>query len=364
MKPRKIGIWTTAIGLIAVGVIIILHISSIVSIDALKYLWPLLLILFGIEVVAAQFRSSEQKVRFSGWGAVLLIVLLLFSIAQSAVPGLSGSLFSPKYMSAVNGTVDIDNSIKHVEVQIPEGKITVTGTDSSTLNYDGKMKSAAKSQSEADQFVQSKWKVQKSGDTLQIIYDQSELINIFSLSFLDQSKQPYLNIQLPNRLMTDVNTSNGSVTASLLNADITMTTSNGSVKADHIKGNVTAKSSNGSITVGQIEGSADVNTSNGSVTLDDITGTVTARSSNGAIRGDSPVLSSWSCRTSNGSINLTIPADTNGTFTADTSNGSIKGDVQWNKNDDNDHGTAVLGNGANKVTLNTSNGSINVNFAP
>lgn len=163
----------------------------------------------------------------------------------------------------------------------------------------------------------------------------------------------------------DMDSSNGDISFSNLNnlADITADSSNGTIRViDVTVEKVDIQSSNGSMTLTNvIADSFKVDSSNGRITVTNITAT----------------LGSVSLDTSNGAINCTgITADT---LYATTSNGSI--DILQNGSEDDffidmstSNGTVYL-NGDNrgtvcrentsltsKITLTTSNGSINLDF--
>lgn len=85
MGRWKIGSFTAAIGCIVLGVIIVLAQFDVVTYDALGFIWPALLILFGLEMLLRLFIRSEVKSRVSGWAVVLIIVLVAASGAQTVL---------------------------------------------------------------------------------------------------------------------------------------------------------------------------------------------------------------------------------------------------------------------------------------
>jgi DUF4097 and DUF4098 domain-containing protein YvlB len=129
-----------------------------------------------------------------------------------------------------------------------------------------------------------------------------------------------------------------------------------------ITGGVEAHTSNGTVTVQNAQGEVELVSSNGAITLGNIDGSLSAKSSNGKITVNSGVTGVWKLSSSNGKIEVGLPAVSDATINADTSNGSLKGNVAWAGGDDN-QGTAVLGNGTHTVTLSTSNGSVTVDTA-
>lgn len=354
---RKVGRWTTAIGLIGIGVIFILQMSHIISFEVLKYVWPALLILLGIEVVLANLFHSDQKVRLGGLSVTILVLLLMVSAAQSVLPDWT-TFINRGYLSPVQGTVSADGDIKRVQILLNSGKVNVTGTQDSNVIYEGKLRiRTASSQEGADSFAQEHWKAQKSGDTLTLTLDskQSDFV-LFDFT----RPEDYLNVQIPESMEVEVHSKNSTIQAQQLDSNITATTSNGTIDVEDIQGNVSLKTSNGKVKVANIGGSSELVTDNGTVTLNQLAGSVYIRTSNGAITGDTPIGGDWDVKTSNGSINLTIPENSSANLTAKTSNSSIKGNIDWTDRSDS-RANAILGDGSHKMGLTTSNGSISVN---
>jgi hypothetical protein len=101
-------------------------------------------------------------------------------------------------------------------------------------------------------------------------------------------------------------------------------TSNGTIHVEGLKGNVDAETSNGRVELVNVSGDAIAHTSNGRIQTEGLLGSLDATTSNGGIRAEVARGSrDVRAETSNGPIDLTLPAD----FTADlhvhTSNGGI-----------------------------------------
>jgi hypothetical protein len=269
--------------------------------------------------------------------------------------------WQPRFLSAVEGKVPLESGIKRVQIHIPSGKVDITGTTDEQITYKGELGSNASTQAIADENIKSNWRVQKNGDTLELVLMQvGPKWNLFTIFDWTQ-KKPHLEVQIPQSLLTRIETSNGSVHVTDMNGDSDIKSSNGAITAINIKGNVKADTSNGSGTFTDIAGSLNIQTNNGSLTLKNITGTVVAESSNGSIKGSSVINGKWNLVTSNGRITLAVPKNSNASIEADTSNGKIGGDFEWKKGDKT-HLTGTMGSGENKISLKSSNGSIDVNF--
>jgi len=177
-------------------------------------------------------------------------------------------------------------------------------------------------------------------------------------------------------------------------------TSNGSIRLDDATGPARLKSSNGSIRVRGVHGSLDAQTSNAPIEISDINGDAVLHSSNGHIHADHLVGSldattsnsgisatveksgpaihlgssngpieltlpanftnSVRANTSNNSITLRLPGEPNAHIVASTSNAGISSDfdVQVHGEIRRNHMDAVLGSGGPTLDLSTSNGGI------
>ncbi|MDR9853430.1 DUF4097 family beta strand repeat-containing protein [Paenibacillus sp. VCA1] len=357
--PIKVGRWTSAIGLIGVGVIVLLQFNNIISSEALKYVWPMLLILLGVEVVIANIIHSERRVRLGGFSVTILILLLLVSTVQTVLPDLGG-LFNRGYVGAVQGQTEVGSGIKRVEIKVDHGKVNVTGTEDAKLTYDGKFRFRdAKNQEDADRKAKERWKVSPSGDTLVLSLEDNPGV-LFQIGFFPDEE--YVNVSVPKSLEVEVRTKNDSVIGKQLDAGFTAVTTNSSITLEQVKGNVSASTTNGAVRVADIGGSAQLKSTNGSLTIDRVAGEVTAKTTNGAIRGTSAIGGDWTCSSTNGSINLKVPENASAEIKAKTSNSSIGGSIAWAEDGGDNRKRAMIGDGSHHVELTTSNGSIKVNY--
>ncbi|WP_162551221.1 DUF4097 family beta strand repeat-containing protein [Paenibacillus tepidiphilus] len=364
MGRWKVGSFTAALGCIAVGVLVVLAQFDYVSYDLLGYLWPGLLILFGVEMLLRLLIKSETRTRVSAWAIILIIVLVLASGGQTLLAGGSlAGILGNSHLVPVQGTVDNLNGIQTVKIDLPNGKVKVTGGDGNTLDYEGKLELTGDSEEEAAGRLAHEWRVVAEGDTLTMEQegDNNWLSNIH---FGITTKSPYLEITLPRNLAVEIETSDGTIEAWNLDSGLKADTSNGKLDIHDIAGGVEAHTSNGTMTVQNVQGEVDIRSSNGVIEVDNIDGPLAAKSSNGRITVNSAVTGSWKLSTSNGKITVSLPAVADAKIEAGTSNGSLKGNIGWSYNGDGkDDGTATLGDGTHEVKLSTSNGSITVDTA-
>lgn len=362
MGRWKIGSITAALGCIALGIIIVMAQYEMISYEILGYLWPAMLILFGLEMLIRLFIKSDVKSRVSGWAIFLIILLVGASSAQSVMAGGSlSSLIGNTHLTPLSGNVEVKENITKLKISIPSGKVNVKGITGSELEYEGNLLLPGKTESDAANALEKRWNVSTEGDTL--IMELESDHNWFSnFQFGFYSKGPSLNVNVPNNLAVEVATSDGSIEASSLESGIVLDTSNGALNIHDIVGGVEARTSNGSMTVQNIQGEVDLASSNGSIELENIDGALSAKSSNGKVTIHSAVTGNWKCTSSNGKITVGLPTVTDAKITANTSNGSLKGNISWDREGDS-YGTAVLGKATYTVDLSTTNGSVTVDSA-
>ncbi len=184
----------------------------------------------------------------------------------------------------------------------------------------------------------------------------------------------------PNKSVSDLRTSGGSISLENLTGDQIARTSGGSIQAENINGEIQLKTSGGSITLADIDGFAEVNTSGGrirgenitggidaktsggSITLDNISGNVEAKTSGGSI--DAEVINPDSfieLRTSGGSITITVPKDLG--YDLDLGGNRVRADLynfqgEFDRNDME----GTMNGGGTKVSAKTSGGSVNLRY--
>ncbi len=147
---------------------------------------------------------------------------------------------------------------------------------------------------------------------------------------------------------------------------LTLNSSNGAISSEGFKGTLAAKTSNGAVTISNHDGPVTVDTSNGRVKALNVTGPLSLESSNGAMEVELRDGSTQNVKvdSSNGKVELTLPASWNGAMSAKTSNGKVSVEADegraTNVATSKGTGTATIGAGTATANLHTSNGAIRV----
>jgi hypothetical protein len=142
------------------------------------------------------------------------------------------------------------------------------------------------------------------------------------------------------------------------------TTLNGAIDAEDMTSSLDVRSTNGTISVEDHQGQLLALTVNGGIDLENIDGSISAQTTNGSVEAENVLVGTNSVLigTSNGSVELTIPANTSAALSAQCANGtvSITGlSVIYTVNQAN-RKVGVIGDGDGVITLTAGNGNIAV----
>lgn len=84
-KSRRVGTLTMGVSLIGAGILFVGHlvIPGVLTYYYIFKLWPVILILLGIEVLIANFKNKEEKIIYDGWAMFLMIVVLCLAATMA-----------------------------------------------------------------------------------------------------------------------------------------------------------------------------------------------------------------------------------------------------------------------------------------
>ncbi len=163
-----------------------------------------------------------------------------------------------------------------------------------------------------------------------------------------------------------IQTRNGRINAQQLSGTIDIESTNGGMELDTLKGALTVRTSNGHITASRLDGKCDLSTTNGGMQVEGRFESLDISSTNGGIvaraESGSRMSSSWHIRTTNGHVDLSVPADLKANLNVDTNNGSIKLDLPVAMQGFEDRGIVrgTLNGGGPEMSISTTNAGIHV----
>ncbi len=254
---------------------------------------------------------------------------------------------------AVTAAADLD-------VSTSNGRVSVRGVEGQTsVEVIATIRSRGDSQIEA------------AGRTAQVVVDMIHNGNQVVLSY-DASAHPWdvrrytgvdFEITVPTTADVSIDTSNGRIGVAEVTGILVLDTSNGAIEVTDGLGEVHASTSNGQITVARFEGILELDTSNGRIEMEEVDGIVDAQTSNGRIAFTGALAEGIDHRmaTSNGRIDVALPADLSMMIEARTSSASIGTNLPLIGDTEGKEWSAVLNPPATgTLTLVTSNGGIEI----
>ncbi|MFL0194890.1 LiaI-LiaF-like domain-containing protein [Clostridium sp. WILCCON 0269] len=86
IKGRRVGTFTSGIILIVFGVMFLTHsMFKNINYNLIISLWPVMLILIGIEIIAAYIVNKEEKIRYDTGAVVIVMILCIFAMIMGAI---------------------------------------------------------------------------------------------------------------------------------------------------------------------------------------------------------------------------------------------------------------------------------------
>ena len=292
--------------------------------------------------------QSDRLVRWSG-GAL--------AIATVFIVGITISCFNVSaYDEKLDWTLD-SAGISILGAETPIGRIYFEGSDAAQVVVRAKKEVRAPTPEEAQEFAKTiQIHVVRRGNEIKIYEEHPKPskgirfavhYEIQSPSTVDvKCRKDIGSVQIRQvNAAVDVVNSNGSIALHNVKGHLNLHTDIGSIKLQEVSGRVHAENSNGSIALHNVRGHLNLRTDIGSIRLQEVSGRIHAVSSNGRIEGTIESLEDEglfttdlgridvkvrkgiapiTATTSNGTIEVTLPADFSGKLDAKTSNGQIK----------------------------------------
>lgn len=255
---------------------------------------------------------------------VLIIVLFVVLAAGGCSRPVTSEKFTESYLLRSGTVIDIYNQ---------NGSVSITGWDQQKVEIT---------------VYKESYHGQEAINQVDIYIDIADKMILQTIYPSHQDPRVTVNyeIKVPEDIMVGIiECSNGNINISNVIGNPEISTSNGSVTVNNINGIVSARSSNGNLTV------------TGAKSLGDL------KTSNGNIEAELAMLhDNIDIRTSNGSIDLAISASLAANLDAKTANGKIS-ISRLNIDSAQFEQTSLLGtmnDGGYKISITTSNGSINL----
>jgi hypothetical protein len=183
-------------------------------------------------------------------------------------------------------------------------------------------------------------------------------------------EQTRVTVDSPAQLTLRAKTSDGNVTLSGLQGDLSLTTGDGNVAVDHVSGNVRIRSGDGRVKVTDADGSIDAHTSDGSLSVDGSFHALALHTSDGTLdlnlREGTKLAGASTIQSSDGSVTIRVPPSFAADLSVHTSDGHVDCALPLamdNYQSGGRHGNELhgkLNGGGTPLTINTSDGNVKI----
>ena len=104
LNGRRVGTLTAGIILLVFGLLFLSHlVFSCINYMVILSLWPLILVLLGIEIIVSYIINKQEKIRYDGGAIFLMIVLSFFAVGMACAEFLiNNAQYIIKYLWLIN----------------------------------------------------------------------------------------------------------------------------------------------------------------------------------------------------------------------------------------------------------------------
>ena len=86
LKGRRVGTFTAGLVLIIFGVLFIIRpFLSAINLNIIASLWPIILVLLGVEIIVAYIINNDDKVKYDAAAIILIMTLACFAMGMAGV---------------------------------------------------------------------------------------------------------------------------------------------------------------------------------------------------------------------------------------------------------------------------------------
>lgn len=290
----------------------------------------------------------------------ILTILKILMLALAAVSTL-GCDHHRVEESATEDFRFASGAITRIEVRIDDGRIAVEPSDAIELievNFHNRARAADR---DGARSLLDAIRVEavEDGDTLRV---RARVPGASIASFGGDSRTD-VTLRIPEGMALDLRTRYGRIQLERISGDIKAETGDGRIRLDTVKGTLKLRTGDGSVIGTELTGSVDAASGDGRIQLEGSFDALRAVTGDGSIRitsrGARKLTKDWNIRTSDGSIELTLPASISAHIEATSANGRIVNDLStFEGNERNGRAKGTLSKGGPLILVTTMDGRI------
>jgi len=207
----------------------------------------------------------------------------------------------------------------------------------------------------------------QSGDEVHFLFKELPHVGMHIVWHREQTR---VTVESPAQLTLQARTSDGNVTLSGLQGDLSLTTGDGDVALDHVSGNLRIKSGDGQVRVTDADGAIDAHTSDGNLSVDGLFHALAVQTSDGTLdlnlREGTKLTGASTIRSSDGSVTIRVPQSFAADLSVHTSDGHVDCALPLTMDHYQSGGGqghelhGKLNGGGMPLTINTSDGNVKI----
>jgi DUF4097 and DUF4098 domain-containing protein YvlB len=178
-----------------------------------------------------------------------------------------------------------------------------------------------------------------------------------------------VTVETPAQLTLQARTSDGNVTLSGLQGDLSLTTGDGNVTIDHVSGSLRIKSGDGQVRVTDADGAIDAHTSDGNLSVDGLFHALALHTSDGTLdlnlREGTKFTGASTIQSSDGSMTIRVPQSFAADLSVHTSDGHVDCALpltmdHYQSGGEGHELRGKLNGGGTPLTIHTSDGNVKI----
>jgi Putative adhesin len=208
----------------------------------------------------------------------------------------------------------------------------------------------------------------QSGDEVHFLFKELPHLGAHIVWHKEQTR---VTVESPVQLTLQARTSDGNVTLSGLQGDLSLTTGDGNLDLDHVSGNLRIKSGDGRVKITNADGAIDARTSDGNLSVDGLFHALALHTSDGtldlSLREGTKLAGASTIQSSDGSVTIRVPQNFAADLNVHTSDGHVDCALpltmdHYQSGGESHELRGKLNGGGTPLTIHTSDGNVKIEY--
>ncbi len=209
----------------------------------------------------------------------------------------------------------------------------------------------------------------QSGNEVHFLFKELPHLGVHIVWHKEETR---VTVESPVQLTLQAKTSDGNVTLSGLQGDLTLTTGDGNLALDHVSGNLRIRSGDGQVKITDADGAIDAHTSDGNLSVDGLFHALALHTSDGTLdlnlREGTKLAGASTIQSSDGSVTIRVPQSFAADLNVHTSDGHVDCALPLTMDHYQSGGGeghelhGKLNGGGTPLTIHTSDGNVKIEY--